>query len=51
MPLSLILAFKYDYGVVGLWSGCSIAVVILDIGFFFIIVCCNWEAIGEKVAS
>lgn len=49
MPLALLLAFTYKMEIVGLWWGCTIAVIILDIGFFFIIVCCNWEAIGEKV--
>jgi len=43
MPLALIFAFKIQMGVSGLWLGFSIASMILDIGFYFIINCTRWE--------
>jgi hypothetical protein len=38
MPLALNLAFKRDMSVTGLWLGFGIACIILDIGFWIIIV-------------
>jgi len=51
MPLALVLAFTCKMGIQGLWLGYSIACVILDIGFFFIISCPNWSKIGDKMRS
>lgn len=47
MPLALVLAFTAKMGIVGLWLGYSIACIILDIGFAFIIMCPNWTKIGD----
>lgn len=47
MPLALVLAFTAKMGIVGLWLGYSIACIILDIGFAFIIICPNWQKIGK----
>ena len=49
MPLALVLAFTAEMGIVGLWLGFSIACIILDIGFAFIIMCPNWSNIGDKM--
>lgn len=49
MPLALVLAFTARMGIVGLWLGYSIACVILDIGFAFIITCPDWTRIGEQM--
>mmetsp|Transcript_40700 Transcript_40700/g.62113 ORF Transcript_40700/g.62113 Transcript_40700/m.62113 type:complete len:483 (+) Transcript_40700:431-1879(+) len=49
MPLALILAFKAEMGIAGLWLGFSIACIILDIGFAMIISCPNWTAIANKM--
>jgi MATE family multidrug resistance protein len=48
MPLALIFAFPLGWGVAGLWAGFTIACIVLDIGFAFIITCCNWNEIAEK---
>jgi MATE family multidrug resistance protein len=42
MPLALVFSFVLHLGVPGLWLGFSIACVILDIGFAFIIGCPDW---------
>lgn len=49
MPLALVLAFTAKMGIVGLWLGFSIACIILDIGFGFIIMCPNWNRIGDEM--
>lgn len=49
MPLALVLAFTAKMGIVGLWLGYSIACIILDIGFAFIITCPDWTRIGEQM--
>lgn len=49
MPLALILAFNFKMDIAGLWLGFSIACIILDIGFCFIIVCPNWTDIANKM--
>jgi len=49
MPLALVLAFTAKMGIVGLWLGYSIACIILDIGFAFIIMCPNWSNIGTQM--
>jgi len=51
MTLALIFAFELEWGVAGLWAGFTIACIVLDIGFFFIITCCDWEQIGERTAA
>lgn len=49
MPLALVLAFTAKMGIVGLWIGYSIACIILDIGFAFIIACPDWHRIGNEM--
>lgn len=49
MPLALVLAFTAKMGIVGLWLGFSIACIILDIGFALIIMCPNWNRIGDEM--
>lgn len=49
LPLALVLAFTAKMGIVGLWLGYSIACIILDIGFAFIIMCPNWTKIGNQM--
>ena len=51
MPLSLILAFKYEMGVGGLWMGFSAASIALDIGFYIIITSTNWEEIAKSLSK
>lgn len=51
MPLALVFTFVFDWGVAGLWGGFTIACIVLDIGFFFIITCCDWEKIAEATAA
>ena len=48
MTLALVFAFVFKWGIVGLWFGFSIACIILDIGFFFIIYLPDWYAIADK---
>lgn len=48
MPLALVLCFKADMGIAGLWLGFSIACIILDVGFAFIISCPDWHEIARK---
>jgi MATE family multidrug resistance protein len=47
MPLALVLCFKKEMGIAGLWLGFTIACIILDLGFFFIIRCADWHKISE----
>uniref|UniRef100_A0A7S3CJI4 Multidrug and toxin extrusion protein n=1 Tax=Strombidium rassoulzadegani TaxID=1082188 RepID=A0A7S3CJI4_9SPIT len=49
MPLALVLAFTAKMGIAGLWSGFSIACIILDVGFAMIISCPNWHEIAQKM--
>lgn len=49
MPLALVLAFTAGMGIVGLWLGFSIACIILDIGFAIIIMCPDWNRIGDEM--
>ena len=42
MPLALVLCFKHEMGISGLWLGFTIACVVLDIGFAMIISCPDW---------
>jgi hypothetical protein len=51
MPLALVFAFVLRLGVTGLWAGFTIACIILDIGFAFIIGCPNWSNIAREVAK
>ena len=51
MPLALFFAFKWEWGVSGLWFGFSIACVILDIGFYMIIQCANWEKVAYEISK
>jgi Na+-driven multidrug efflux pump len=50
LPLALSLAFSYDYGVIGLWYGFTAASALLDLGYLFIIVCCDWHKISDRIA-
>jgi len=50
MTLALVFAFELEMGVAGLWAGFTIACIVLDIGFFFIITCCDWQKISEVTA-
>jgi len=51
MPLALVLCFKAEMGIAGLWLGFSIACIILDVGFCCIISCPDWEKISKNVRS
>ena len=51
MPLALYLAFFMELGVGGLWIGFTIASIALDIGFFFIIHCSDWEKAASEARS
>jgi len=46
---ALMLAFRRDLGVFGLWLGFSIACVILDAGFCVIIEYPDWYAISKRM--
>jgi len=48
MPLALVLCFTAKMGIQGLWLGFSIACIVLDIGFAFIIIVPNWQEISDK---
>ena len=48
MTLALVFAFVLHWGILGLWFGFSIACIVLDIGFFFIICLPHWDEIAEK---
>ncbi|CDW80600.1 na+-driven multidrug efflux pump [Stylonychia lemnae] len=49
MPLALVFAFKLQMEVSGLWLGFTIASMILDVGFYFIINCTQWELAGKDM--
>lgn len=49
MPMALIFAFKLKIGISGLWMGFTLASVILDIGFYFIINLCDWNQISFQI--
>eukprot|EP00347_Sterkiella_histriomuscorum_P002719 403367069 len=49
MPLALFFAFKIQMGVSGLWLGFTIASMILDLGFYFIINCTSWQTAGKAM--
>lgn len=49
MPLALVLCFKGNMGIAGLWLGFTIACIVLDIGFAMIIGCPDWQEISRKV--
>ena len=51
MPLALTFAFKMEMGLTGLWLGFTIASIILDIGFFFIIKCTDWEQVAYLMSK
>ena len=51
LPTALTLAFKRDLGVYGLWLGFSIACIILDVGFAFIIECPDWYKISRNMQN
>lgn len=51
MPLALVLCFKAEMGIAGLWLGFSIACIILDIGFALIISCPDWHEISRKARA
>jgi multidrug resistance protein, MATE family len=48
LPFALVLCFKAKMGIAGLWLGMSIACIILDVGFAFIIACPDWHEISRK---
>lgn len=49
MPLALLLAFKLQMGLKGLWLGYSISTIILDLGFAIIIAYPSWNDIALKL--
>ena len=49
MPLALYCAFSHNMGVKGLWFGFSIACIVLDLGFWAIIACCDWKSIADNM--
>ena len=49
MPLALYFAFSRDVGIKGLWIGFTIASLVLDIGFWVIIYCGDWNKIVERM--
>jgi multidrug resistance protein, MATE family len=51
MPLALACAFKMNLGVAGLWIGFTIASIILDIGFYFIISFTNWDKVAFETSK
>jgi hypothetical protein len=49
--MALHFAFDKRLGITGLWLGYSIACVILDLGFAFIILYPNWQKIADNIAK
>ena len=49
LPLALWFAFGMEKGVFGLWLGFSIACIVLDTGFLFIIECPDWNKLSAKI--
>jgi len=49
LPVALHFAFDKRFGIMGLWLGYSIACIILDLGFAFIILYPNWELIASRM--
>ncbi|CAI2164149.1 16991_t:CDS:2 [Funneliformis geosporum] len=43
LPVGLLLAFKFNFGLIGLWSGVTLASILMGIGIFSVVITTNWE--------
>ena len=43
LPIGLSLAFKFNFGLIGLWSGVTIASILMAIGIFTVVITTDWE--------
>lgn len=43
LPVGLLLAFKFNFGLIGLWSGVTGGSMLMGIGIFIAVITTNWE--------
>ncbi|RIA90791.1 mate-domain-containing protein [Glomus cerebriforme] len=48
LPIGLLLAFKFNFGLIGLWSGVTSGSILMGIGIFTAVTTTNWEREFEK---
>jgi MATE family multidrug resistance protein len=48
MPLAYMLAFVWGYGVLGLWYSQMVSIILLFVGYTFIVVFSDWEQIARE---
>jgi len=50
-PLAYILAFKYEYGFIGIWMAVPVGSFLMMTGFFYILYQADWETIAIKAST
>ena len=50
-PLAYILAFKCEYGFIGIWMAVPVGSFLMMTGFFCILYQADWEAIAVKAST
>lgn len=50
IPIGLVLAFKFDWGLQGLWTGLTIALVFGSVSLSYLIIRTNWDDEVKKVS-
>ncbi len=48
IPISLLAVFHYNWGIVGLWVGPSVAILFNSVFYYVIIIKADWEAIAAE---
>ncbi|CAG8505765.1 3321_t:CDS:2 [Funneliformis mosseae] len=43
LPIGLLLAFKFNLGLIGLWSGVTLASILMGCSIFAVVITTNWE--------
>ena len=50
MPTEMVLSFKYEWGISGLWAGYGLSACILMVLYFVILACIDWPKTAEWAA-
>ena len=48
IPISLVAVFYYNYGIIGLWTGPSVALIFNFIFYYVIIIRTDWTLIAHE---
>ena len=51
IPLSLLAVFKFDWGIVGLWLGPSIAILFNFCYYFLMITRTDWQKVADEAIA